>query len=93
MVAERTTIREHVIVETAVDAFLQAVDAEAPGLVEALYLTGSVALGEFRPRTSDIDFVAVTSHRPDAAALAALGRAHGRLRKRWRKPYFDGLYV
>jgi hypothetical protein len=80
-------------VESVVDAYLQAVDDEAPGLVEGLYLTGSVALGEFRPQTSDIDFVAITAHRPDAVALAALGRAHRRLRTRWPKPYFDGLYV
>lgn len=83
----------HPLVEGVVGAYLQAVDAEAPGLVEGLYLTGSVALGEFRPHTSDIDFVAVTAHRPDAAALAALGRAHHRLRRRWPKPCFDGLYV
>jgi aminoglycoside adenylyltransferase-like protein/nucleotidyltransferase-like protein len=91
--ARVTTIGGQAIVETVVHAYLQAIDAEAPGLVEGLYLTGSVALGEFRPHTSDIDFVAVTARRPDNAALAALRRAHSRLRKRWPKPCFDGLYV
>lgn len=80
-------------VQSVVDAYLAAVDAEATGLVEGLYLTGSAALGEFRPRTSDIDFVAVTSHPPDAAAVAALGRAHTRLRARYARPFFDGRYV
>jgi hypothetical protein len=93
VVAQATTRCGQAIVETVVDAYLQAVDAEAPGLVEGLYLTGSVALGDFRPHTSDIDFVAVTTQRLDAADLAALSRAHGRLRKRCPKPYFDGLYV
>ena len=85
--------RMHPIVHRVVGAYLQEVDTEAPGLVKALYLTGSIALGDFRPHTSDIDFVAVTSQRPDAWALAALGKAHRRLRRRVPTPYFDGLYV
>ena len=83
----------HSRVQRTVDAYLQTVDHEAPGLVEGLYLTGSTALGEFRPRTSDIDFLAVTSNHPDAAALAALRRAHTALRHRCRHPFFDGRYV
>lgn len=80
-------------VQQVVDAYLEAVDREAPGLVEGLYLTGSVALGDFRPQTSDIDFVAVTSKPPDAAALTALARAHASVRTRFPRPSFDGRYV
>jgi hypothetical protein len=85
-------MRIHDWVDGVVDSYLEAVDHEAPGLVEGLYLTGSIALGEFRPHTSDIDFLAVTSNQP-AAAVAALGRAHARLRKRCPRPFFDGRYV
>jgi hypothetical protein len=53
----------HPIVEKVVMAYLDAVDSEAPGLIEGLYLTGSSALDEFRPNTSDIDFVAITAAR------------------------------
>lgn len=42
-------------------AFLQAVDLEAAGLVQGLYLVGSVALSDFRHHESDIDFVAVAA--------------------------------
>ena len=45
--------------ESVVNAYLRSIDEEAPGLIEGLYLTGSVALGEFRASTSDIDFLAV----------------------------------
>jgi hypothetical protein len=76
-----------------VDAFLEAVDAEAPGLVEGLYLVGSVALHDFRPRRSDIDFVVVMGQRPNEEALAALARIHAQLQRRWRRPYFDGIYT
>ena len=76
-----------------IDAYLEIVDREAPGLIEGLYLTGSVALGEFRPHTSDVDFVAVTAAPPDSAAVLALSRAHRRLRERHARPFFDGRYV
>jgi hypothetical protein len=81
------------VAREVVDAYLGLVDAEAPGLVEAFYLVGSVALGEFRPHESDIDFVAVTATRPDAAALPALRRVHTRTRASYPRPHLDGVYV
>jgi len=81
------------IVQAIVDRYLETAHAEAPDLVEGLYLVGSVALDDFRPNQSDIDFVAVTTDRPDAAACEALTRVHTRLRTQQRRPFFDGLYV
>jgi hypothetical protein len=83
----------HPVVEEMVGSYLALVDTEAVGLVEGLYLEGSVALGDFRPHTSDIDFVAVTTDPPDATALTALERAHARLREHRRRPFFDGTYL
>jgi hypothetical protein len=80
-------------VQAVVDDYLDIAGVEAPSLVEGLYLVGSVALGEFRPASSDIDFIAVTANRPDAAALAALERVHTRHYAHWRRPFFDGIYV
>ncbi|MEU7003044.1 nucleotidyltransferase domain-containing protein [Nonomuraea sp. NPDC046570] len=71
-------------------AFLELADRHAPGLVEGLYLQGSIALGDYRPGVSDIDFVAVTNGRPDAGALR---RVHADLRARHPAPMFDGIYV
>ncbi|MEO3809200.1 aminoglycoside adenylyltransferase domain-containing protein [Sphaerisporangium sp. B11E5] len=81
------------LVADTVGAYLEDVDAQAPGLVEGLYLVGSVALGDFRPRVSDVDFVAVTSVRLDDPALATLAGVHERLKRRRRRPYFDGGYI
>ena len=86
-------MRLHDRVQGVVDAYLEAADHEAPGLIEGLYLTGSTALDDFRPFTSDVDFLAVTSNHPDAAAVAALRRAHRLLRNRCSRPFFDGRYV
>jgi hypothetical protein len=83
----------HPIVVDVVTRYLAMVDSELPGHIEALYLEGSVALGDFHPHTSDIDFVAVTKAPLDAAAIATLERIHARLREQRRRPFFDGSYV
>ena len=80
-------------VQPVVDAFLAAVDAEVPSVVEGLYLVGSVALHDFRPHRSDIDFVAVTARLPDPASLTVLARIHAGLQARRRRPFFDGIYT
>ncbi|HEU5102251.1 MAG TPA: aminoglycoside adenylyltransferase domain-containing protein [Roseiflexaceae bacterium] len=80
-------------VSAIVSDFLAAADAEAPGLIEGLYLVGSVALEDFRPRRSDVDFVAVTASQIEPKAYAALERAHAGLSARWPRPFFDGIYV
>src|SRR5882762_10419836 len=80
-------------VKEVVDAYLHLADAEAPGLIEGLYLTGSAVLNDFRPNTSDIDFVAVTATPLDKAAIAALAKARARLRKLFPRPPFDELCV
>lgn len=71
-------------------AYLELADRHAPGLVEGLYLQGSIALGDYRPGVSDIDFVAVTGRTPDITTVRAI---HDDLRRRHRRPHFDGLYV
>jgi hypothetical protein len=70
--------------------YLELADRHLPGLVEGLYLHGSIALGDYRPGVSDIDFVVVTSRRPDVEPVRVL---HAELRRHHRKPVFDGLYV
>lgn len=69
---------------------LRAVDEACPGLVEGLYLTGSVALDDFHPGASDVDFVAVTAKPLGEAELSTLDAVHRRLPAR---PVFEGVYV
>lgn len=88
-----TPSSEHPLVRAVTGDYLAFVDAEAPGLVEGLYLTGSVALDDFRPAHSDIDFVAVTADKPGPHEIAALRRAHARLVAKHKRPHFDGAYV
>src|SRR5262245_57972711 len=80
-------------VEAVVTTYLTGADQEAPGQLEALYLVGSAALGDFRPHTSDIDFIAVIPDKSDPELAAALARVHERLSARRPRPRFDGMYV
>ncbi|MBB6120432.1 nucleotidyltransferase domain-containing protein [Nocardiopsis algeriensis] len=83
----------HPRVRTIARTFLTHADREAPGLVEGLYLTGSVALGDFRPHTSDVDFVVVTSARPGPTELELLRRAHALTRNDAAGLQFNGIHV
>ena len=74
----------------AAASYLEIADRHVPGLVQGLYLVGSIALGDYRPGVSDIDFVAVTGGPPDVARVRGI---HAELRARHPEPDFDGLYV
>ncbi|MET9022390.1 nucleotidyltransferase domain-containing protein [Actinopolymorpha sp. NPDC004070] len=80
-------------VREVTDTYLRLVDAAVPDLVQGLYLHGSTALGDFSPGHSDIDFVALTSHRPDEAEIGALAAVHEELDRLHPRPYFDGAYL
>jgi hypothetical protein len=79
-----------VTVEETCATYLDLADRYAPGLVRGLYLQGSLALGDYRPGISDIDFVAVVSGTPDLRTLATV---HADLRRAHGSVFFDGLYV
>jgi hypothetical protein len=75
-------------VRRSITALLDGVDAAAPGLVQAAYLTGSVALEDFQPEISDIDAVFVTARPLNDRDLVALSTVH-----RPASPHTDVLYV
>ena len=83
----------HEAVEHATRAYLGIVDEAVPGRIEGLYLVGSIALGDFRPAQSDIDFIAVVSGAPGTDELEALARVHARLRDQVWRPDLFGVYV
>jgi hypothetical protein len=51
-------------VRELVTYYLDTVDSARSGLADALYLAGSVALGDYQPPVSDGDFIAVRG-KPD----------------------------
>jgi hypothetical protein len=73
--------------------FLSLIDASAPGLVQGMYLRGSLGFGENFESQSDVDFTAVLSARPDADQVSALSAAHEAVFAAHPKPHFDGFHV
>jgi hypothetical protein len=81
------------VVRTICDAHTALLDARLPGLLEGLHLHGSIGFdGEFHGG-SDIDFVAVTSHRPCEADVGVLREVHAEIARRWPAPDYDGFYL
>ncbi|MGN9845594.1 aminoglycoside adenylyltransferase domain-containing protein [Nonomuraea sp. H19] len=76
----------HAKIDAIVETYLSVADAAAPGLIEGLYLEGSAALDDYRPDTSDVDFVAVTAAAPP---IELLERIHADL---GAHP-FEGVYL
>ncbi|WP_034807766.1 hypothetical protein [Intrasporangium oryzae] len=81
------------IVRTVCDTHAALVDDALPGLLDGLYLHGSIGFdGEFHAG-SDIDFVATVTRRPTDVDIEALRHVHAELGKRWPSPAYDGFYV
>ncbi|MCJ2033839.1 aminoglycoside adenylyltransferase domain-containing protein [Methylobacterium sp. J-068] len=79
-------------VASVVADYRRRLDAEGMPVLQGLYLVGSVALDDFRPGASDIDFVAVLDREPATRDCAALERVHAGLAEAGGA-CFDGFYL
>lgn len=80
-------------VARVVEDYLADLDASVPGLVEGVYLTGSVALSDFHPAWSDVDFVTVLADTPSDKHRMLLADVHERAARRHTRPRLDGYYL
>ena len=80
-------------VQDIVTDYLAAMDKALPGLIQGLYLVGSLTLHDFHLKASDIDFVAVTERPVDRDKIDTICRVHRKIAKRHRRPQFNGPYV
>ena len=92
------------LVQRVAAGYLAGVDRVLPGRLEGFYLVGSVALGAFRPRRSDIDFVGVMrdSNPAQVRLLKSMNRRGSALSVwwtlragigRWPPAGFNGVFV
>jgi hypothetical protein len=65
-------------VDRAARRYLAQLDELLPGVIGGFYLVGSVALDAYRPRRSDIDFIAVLESGVDPQDLRKLRVQHAR---------------
>jgi hypothetical protein len=73
----------------AIDRYLDLLTSALPDAVEGVYLTGSVALGDWRDNRSDLDILTVTMPLTETD-IDALAQLHTRANER---PYLDAIYV
>src|SRR5690349_14917707 len=76
-----------------ISAYMHLVDDKLPQRIRGLYLTGSVALADYRSGRSDIDFVAVSDTALESLQLAPLRQVHTELRRMLPAPKLDGVYL
>jgi len=74
-------------------AYTRLLDEKLPERIHGLYLTGSVALDDYQPGRSDIDFVAVSDTPLQPSELESLRRVHTELRRILPDPKLDGVYL
>lgn len=74
-------------------AYLAAIDAASPGLVEGAHVVGSAVLDDFRPGVSDLNFVAVTATALSKEAATTVEEVHRRLASARASVPLDGIYV
>jgi hypothetical protein len=73
-------------VASPVETFSRELERLAPGQVEAVYIVGSPALGDFSHRQSNIDLVIVTEGPLDPSTASQLRRAERALERAHRGP-------
>lgn len=61
--------------------------------IEGIYLTGSIALGDFYPQKSDIDFLVLTTELPTQSEINQLAQLHESIQKAYPKPVLNGVYL
>jgi hypothetical protein len=80
------------ILHPLLQEYTQRVNQQLPGQITAFYLEGSTALGEFNPRLSDVDFIAVLNHNISPDASNQLREIHQDIEKSHSQWKLSGMY-
>jgi hypothetical protein len=80
-------------VQQVLGEYVALVHKALPSFLDGLYLHGSLALGAFDPRLSDIDFISIASRRCSATDIDSLRAIHNSLRQRYPQAHLEGSYL
>lgn len=75
------------------DEYLALTGKHLPSLFSGFYLEGSIALGGFNERLSDIDFIALFQREPTPAETETLRNIHAQIEKNWPRWKMSGSYL
>jgi len=81
------------VVQPIIKNYIFLTEKRLVGLINAFYIVGSIALGEFNEHFSDIDFITILNRRATAVEIEHLRKIHQTIEKnhpRWR---MSGSYI
>lgn len=81
------------VIKPLLDEYLALLEEKLPGLVGGFYLQGSLALGAFNERLSDIDFIAFLNRGWTTRDLAELQTIQDTLHKKYHRWPIEGLFL
>lgn len=80
------------VLHPLLEDYTSLIEKDLPGRVSGAYLVGSIALGEFNPRMSDIDLVAVMGAKPTGSDYEQVKNIHTSIEAKYPVWKFEGLY-
>lgn len=80
-------------VKPVLDDYIAAVNNTLPGFMTGFYLHGSIALGDFHERFSDVDFITVISSRASENDINELVNIHKGLKQKYPGCLLSGSYL
>lgn len=80
-------------VEVVVNHYLNVFNAKLPDLVEAFYIVGSIALGDYHEGKSDIDFVSVINREVTPDEMKIINEVHKEISFKYPKSELEGSYI
>ncbi|MCG7406207.1 DUF4111 domain-containing protein [Paenibacillus sp. ACRRX] len=83
----------HPKIQAILKLYMDMINEVQPGLIEGLYIYGSVAMGDYSLRLSDIDFIAVTHKRMTDEDILTVERVHRKVNRAYKKPNLNGIYI
>ncbi|MFE7062128.1 aminoglycoside adenylyltransferase domain-containing protein [Sutcliffiella sp. NPDC057660] len=80
-------------IKIVIDEFIERVERSLPGFIQDFYIYGSISLGAFQNKFSDIDFIALINQHPKDDDLQKLKDIHRHMQKKFSHTTLDGYYL
>ena len=81
------------VVTPALESYIAQINHRLPGFLDGFYIVGSIALDEFNPHFSDVDFIAVTGHLATEQESKILYEIHQKVEVTYPHWKLSGVYL
>jgi len=75
------------------ECYLSQMDQRLPDFLSSFYVVGSIALDEFNPHFSDVDFVAVIRRPAQKDEMQTLWKIHAEVEQQYPRWKLEGMYL